>query len=513
MSYFSKRYFMSRFPTLASLAGLVLTVAISTGCPEHVTDIELNKNTLSLFVGGTETLTATVTHPEAHKKNITWESSDTSVATVSNNGLVTAVGSGSATIKVTADCGDKGVYTASCAVGVSNNPEQLISQQFSEPAPTRELIEWGVNDRGSQYVFVHKLGVINEAFVGYLTGSAYYDGGPGGISLTYNAGTATTSAQSYSIRNLERVTTQVSGGVNFSVGLVFKLGGNMGFQTTWESITETTLGTSYSEMMQEAYDVQYNIPPERGAGYYALAGFTRYAVYQTTIYNAITNQIMSQDVWLAKAYGEPPISIYLVKASDNGSFSLNIMNNIGLGSLPVIQNMTQEEIERCRALANLNRTPTEYRFTNRGGEVYIQTPFNSTGWSSYQTLDTISDMFASADAYGNTMNIERMKQLGYTKVKLVLNCGFRSGYSSTFRIGMKIINKKATTATSSDWEQFEESGGHTPKTTETFNFDLSKISTGHQVYIEVRGYRTNRFADRDLYINGNRTYTWTFSDY
>ena len=81
-----------------------------------VTGVELNKSTLSLDEGDTYTLTATVAPADAANKAVTWTSSNSSVATV-NNGVVTAVSSGTATITVTTVDGGK---TATCAVTVSH---------------------------------------------------------------------------------------------------------------------------------------------------------------------------------------------------------------------------------------------------------------------------------------------------------------------------------------------------------------------------------------------------------
>lgn len=81
-----------------------------------VTGVSLNKTTTTLTVGDTETLTATVSPNDATDKSVTWSSDDTSVATVDPNGLVTAVGAGTANITVTTTDGSK---TASCAVTVN----------------------------------------------------------------------------------------------------------------------------------------------------------------------------------------------------------------------------------------------------------------------------------------------------------------------------------------------------------------------------------------------------------
>lgn len=81
----------------------------------HVTGVTLNKNSTSITVGSTETLTATVSPNNATDNSVTWSSSNTSVATVSN-GTVNAVATGNATITVTTVDGS---YTATCTVTVN----------------------------------------------------------------------------------------------------------------------------------------------------------------------------------------------------------------------------------------------------------------------------------------------------------------------------------------------------------------------------------------------------------
>ncbi len=88
-------------------AECAVTVTVPTG------SVTLDKTTLSLAVGETAQLTATVKPDNATDKNVTWSSSDESVAKV-DNGKVTALKSGKAT--VTAKCGGK---TAECTVTVT----------------------------------------------------------------------------------------------------------------------------------------------------------------------------------------------------------------------------------------------------------------------------------------------------------------------------------------------------------------------------------------------------------
>ncbi len=86
-----------------------------TAAPVPVTGVSLNKDSLALGVGDSETLTATVAPANAANQNVTWASSDTSVATVDAAGKVTAVGAGTATITVTTVDGGK---TVACTVTV-----------------------------------------------------------------------------------------------------------------------------------------------------------------------------------------------------------------------------------------------------------------------------------------------------------------------------------------------------------------------------------------------------------
>lgn len=84
-----------------------------TVTPKPVTSISLKPTTLSLNQGDTGNLTATVEPADAGNKKVNWSSSNEKVATV-DNGVVTAVGTGSATI--TAKAGD---FEATCAVTVT----------------------------------------------------------------------------------------------------------------------------------------------------------------------------------------------------------------------------------------------------------------------------------------------------------------------------------------------------------------------------------------------------------
>lgn len=80
-----------------------------------IVGIELNKNTLSLKEGESETLEAIITPNNATNKKVTWVSNDENVAVVDSNGKVTAIQSGNATVVAVTENSAK---TASCEVVV-----------------------------------------------------------------------------------------------------------------------------------------------------------------------------------------------------------------------------------------------------------------------------------------------------------------------------------------------------------------------------------------------------------
>ena len=85
-----------------------------------VASVSISQTSLSLEIGATASLTATVSPSDATNKTVSWTSSNSTVATVSN-GVVTAVSEGSATI--TAMAGGK---SASCLVTVKAKAEEKV---------------------------------------------------------------------------------------------------------------------------------------------------------------------------------------------------------------------------------------------------------------------------------------------------------------------------------------------------------------------------------------------------
>ncbi len=72
----------------------------------------------TVMVGDSETFNAIVTPLNATNQNVTWTSSDTSVATIDSNGTMTALKVGETNITAITDAGN---YTSTCLITVVEN--------------------------------------------------------------------------------------------------------------------------------------------------------------------------------------------------------------------------------------------------------------------------------------------------------------------------------------------------------------------------------------------------------
>ncbi len=107
----------------AQIAGTTIskTVKVNVIDPSSL-GISLNKQSTSLYINDTETLTATVT-PQGFPGTIDWDSSNTSVATVSSAGKITAKAQGTTTITAKIEL-DGTIKRATCTVTVID-PSQI----------------------------------------------------------------------------------------------------------------------------------------------------------------------------------------------------------------------------------------------------------------------------------------------------------------------------------------------------------------------------------------------------
>ena len=121
--------------------------------PIEVTSLKLNLTSLSLIVGNSRTLTATIQPSNATYKEVTWQSSNPEVATVSEDGTVKALTQGTAVITCTSVSNPD--ITASCDVTVSTiavtkitlNRNSLPIEEFDREYISYTIFPYNATDK------------------------------------------------------------------------------------------------------------------------------------------------------------------------------------------------------------------------------------------------------------------------------------------------------------------------------------------------------------------------------
>ncbi|MHC6204151.1 Ig-like domain-containing protein [Breznakiellaceae bacterium SP9] len=195
--------------TTTTATSNIISITVS---PITVSGVTLNKSSLSLVVGASETLTAAVAPLNAANQAVTWSSSNSGIASVTS-GVVTAVAPGTATITVTTDDGSR---TASAAVTVPAPGTLAISIGFNFGA-----IAITGNDGSnsiSRGADTSKPTSLTLSASGY-TGVQWYVDGVLKTGATGNS--ITLSAAAYDIRNHSVTFTGVKDGIPYSQLLPF----------------------------------------------------------------------------------------------------------------------------------------------------------------------------------------------------------------------------------------------------------------------------------------------------
>lgn len=131
-----------------------------------VSAVSLNKSTTTITRGSTETLSVTATMSDGSKitnaSSFTWESNNTSVATVNSAGKITAVATGEATITVSYTDEDGNKKSATCTVTVVANPAEDTTSKLK--------------DRDGNQVYIRNANgnYVEAVYADYYTASAFY---------------------------------------------------------------------------------------------------------------------------------------------------------------------------------------------------------------------------------------------------------------------------------------------------------------------------------------------------
>ena len=153
-----------------------------------VTSLTLDKTSLSLKVGETDIITATIKPASASNKIISYTSSNTSVATVSSKGVVTARGKGTATITASVD-GVKAtakvtvsdtrvsvtkVTLNKSSLSIEKGSTYQLKATVSPTNATNKTVTWKSNN--TSIVTVNSNGLVSAKGIGSATITATVDG-------------------------------------------------------------------------------------------------------------------------------------------------------------------------------------------------------------------------------------------------------------------------------------------------------------------------------------------------
>ena len=117
--------------TVTAHNGVTATITVVVS-PVTVTSVTVSKSKVDLKIGETEQIRVTVNPNNATDKTVTYTSSDSFVASVSENGLITAIGVGTATVTVSANDGSGKKATVTVTVTEpSRDPEPETPTQPS----------------------------------------------------------------------------------------------------------------------------------------------------------------------------------------------------------------------------------------------------------------------------------------------------------------------------------------------------------------------------------------------
>ena len=111
----------------------------------NVTELTLDQTELVLPTSSTQQLSVTITPEDATDKRVAWSSSDETIATVSDDGTITAIAAGEATITATSNDGQ---HSASCSVTVYD-PTSITQHPQSTTVNVGETVTFFVEASGT----------------------------------------------------------------------------------------------------------------------------------------------------------------------------------------------------------------------------------------------------------------------------------------------------------------------------------------------------------------------------
>ena len=149
----------------------------NTNTTVNVTSVSLDKSQLTLYIGDSCKLIATVSPTNATNKNLSWTSENTSIATVSSLGVIKGIAKGTTTIKATSNNGK----IASCVVIVEDTKVTVSFDQCLTTNDDTDVLSYTI-DRNTNLEVPSDPTKTEHVFSGWYENASYT-----GESLSYTS--------------------------------------------------------------------------------------------------------------------------------------------------------------------------------------------------------------------------------------------------------------------------------------------------------------------------------------
>lgn len=376
-----------------------------------VTGVTLNKSNTEITVGNTETLTATVAPSDATNRNVTWSSSDKSVATVNDSGVVTAVAAGNATITATS-ASDNTKY-ASCTVTVNKKTYSVTYSANGSTGGTAPAAQTKIHDEtlklSTNTGNLVKADSTSTGTSVTVTVNRGYTGAPSGTQLS-SIPTITKSYEAIGWNTSANTTTAT-----------YAFGGN------YTANMATTLYPAWKETSTTTY-APVNLPKDWTRSGYDLLGFS------TT--NGATTATISKDEPYTPSKS---ITLYAVWAPKSNVTISYQSNSTAGGSVST----TSESLnpDASSASGSTATAKTGYKFVNwtdaSGKQVSTSNTYRPSKPTGGYVAATYTANFSpisytiAFNANGGTGTTNSVSMTYDTEKALTANGFSRSGYSFT----------------------------------------------------------------------------------
>ena len=122
-----------------------------SGIPAAAESVKLNIHNLSLTVGDSFQLTATIFPTDTDDQQLTWYWSDKSVVTINEQAIVTAVGAGTATITVRTSNGKQDTCKVRVKEKEQSRPIERSEAETSKPEESKQDVSSAIDQRYAAY--------------------------------------------------------------------------------------------------------------------------------------------------------------------------------------------------------------------------------------------------------------------------------------------------------------------------------------------------------------------------